>query len=75
MMIAKIIAKTDTMVKRGDSLAAKDKTIGAVTMKIEKMNEKDIISLQKGVTNNSASQITIIIRIRITHMSSKSITN
>ncbi len=56
-------------------MAAKDKTIGAVTMKIEKMNEKDIISLQKGVTNNSASQITIIIRIRITHMSSKSITN
>lgn len=71
IMIAKTIANTDTMVKRGDNLAAIDKTIGAVTMKIEKIKEKEIISLQKGVTNNSASQITIITSTRMTHTSSK----
>lgn len=75
MMIAKTIAKTDTMVKRGDNLAAIDRTIGAVTMNIEKMNEKEIKSLQKGVTSNSASHIIIIMRIKITHMRSKSVTN
>lgn len=71
IMIAKAIANTDTIVNRGDSLAAIDKTIGAVTMKIEKINEKEIISLQKGVTSNSASQMTIITSTKMTHTSSK----